>query len=73
MAASMRTLINVVTVQSLLKAVDAAEQCYSMDLAEPVIEEYKREFLCEDRHADRWCRWLRRPAAPDRRRQDGST
>lgn len=45
--------INVATVQSLLKAVDAAEQRFSMDLAEPTIEEYKLEFLCEDNHADR--------------------
>ena len=45
--------INVATVQSLLKAVDVAEQRYSMDLAEPIIEEYKLECLCEDLHADR--------------------
>lgn len=45
--------INVATVQSLLKAVDATEQRYSMDLAEATIEEYKLEFLCEDSQADR--------------------
>lgn len=45
--------INVATVQSLLKAVDATEQRYSMDLAEPIIEEYKLEFLCEDGDVDR--------------------
>jgi nitrogen regulatory protein P-II 1 len=45
--------INVTTVQSLLKAVDATEQRYSMDLAESIIEEYKLEFLCEDGAADR--------------------
>jgi nitrogen regulatory protein P-II 1 len=45
--------INVATVQSLLKAVDATEQRYSMDLAESTIEEYKLEFLCDDSHADR--------------------
>lgn len=45
--------INVATVQSLLKAVDTKEQRYSMDLAEPIIEEYKLEFLCEDGDVDR--------------------
>ena len=45
--------INVATVQSLLKAVDATEQRYSMNLAEPIIEEYKLEFLCEDCDVDR--------------------
>jgi nitrogen regulatory protein P-II 1 len=39
-------------VQSLLKAVDAKEQRYSIDLAEPIIEDYKLEFLCEDGAAD---------------------
>ena len=45
--------INVATVQSLLKAVDTKEQRYSMDLAEPIIEECKLEFLCEDDDVDR--------------------
>ena len=45
--------INVATAQSLLKAVDTKEQRYSMDLAEPIIEEYKLEFLCEDGDVDR--------------------
>lgn len=45
--------INVATVRSLLKAVDAPEQRYSVDLAEPIIEEYKLEFLCEDSDVDR--------------------
>ena len=43
--------INVASVQSLLPAVDAAEQRYNMDLAEPVIHEYKLELLCEDAQA----------------------
>jgi len=43
--------INVVLVQSLLQPVDASEQRYSMDLAEPVIHEYKLELLCEDAQA----------------------
>ena len=43
--------INVASVQSLLPAVDAAEQRYNMDLAEPVIHEYKLELLCEDPQA----------------------
>jgi nitrogen regulatory protein P-II 1 len=45
--------INVAAVQSLLTAVDSREQRYSMDLAEPVIEEYKLELLCEDGEAER--------------------
>lgn len=45
--------INVAAVQSLLMAVDTREQRYSMDLAEPVIEEYKLELLCEDGEAER--------------------
>ena len=44
--------INVASVQSLLTAVDSREQRYSMDLAEPVIEEYKLELLCEDGDAE---------------------
>lgn len=48
--------INVASVQSLLTAVDSREQRYSMDLAEPVIEEYKLELLCEDGEADRLAR-----------------
>ncbi|MBI3530205.1 MAG: P-II family nitrogen regulator [Betaproteobacteria bacterium] len=45
--------INVAAVQSLLTAVDTKEQRYSMDLAEPVIEEYKLELLCVDTDAER--------------------
>lgn len=51
-SAGMRN-INVAAVQSLLTAIDTKEQRYSMDLAEPVIEEYKLELLCEDVEAER--------------------
>ena len=44
--------INVVFVQGLLTPVDSQEQRYSLDLAEPVIEECKLELLCEDDQAD---------------------
>lgn len=42
----------VIPVQSLLKAVDAKEQHYSIELAEAVINESKLELICEDRQAD---------------------
>ena len=45
--------INAVVVQSLLKPVDSREQRYAMDLAAPVIEEYKLELLCQDNEAAR--------------------
>ena len=45
--------INVAAIQSLLTPVDTREQRYSVDLAEPVIEEFKLELLCEDGEADR--------------------
>ena len=44
--------LNVIPVQSLLKAVDASEQHYSLDLAEPVINESKLELICEDHQVD---------------------
>lgn len=31
---------------------DKQEQHYSVDLSEPVIDEYKLEFLCEDSHVE---------------------
>ncbi|MBI2754126.1 MAG: hypothetical protein HYX46_11570 [Betaproteobacteria bacterium] len=37
--------ISVTSVQSLLPVLDSREQHYSMDLAEPVIQEYKLELL----------------------------
>lgn len=45
--------INVVSIQSLLPAIDSREQRYSMDLGEAVIQEYKLELLCEDGEAER--------------------
>lgn len=42
----------VIPVQSLLKAVDAKEQHYSIELAEAVINEYKLELICEDHQVD---------------------
>lgn len=44
--------LNVVPVQSLLKAVDAREQHFSIDLAEAVINESKLELICEDHQVD---------------------
>ena len=38
--------------KSLLKAVDAKEQHYSLELAEPVIDESKLELVCEDHQVD---------------------
>ncbi|MDZ7584024.1 MAG: P-II family nitrogen regulator [Thiobacillus sp.] len=40
--------LGVIPVQSLLKAVDAREQHYSVELAEEVIHESKLELVCED-------------------------
>lgn len=45
--------INAAVVQSLLKPVDSREQRYAMNLAAPVIEEYKLELLCQDNEAER--------------------
>lgn len=44
--------INVASVQSLLPALDAREQRYSLDLGEPVIQEYRLEVLCEGADAE---------------------
>lgn len=44
--------LNVIPVQSLLKAVDASEQHYSLELAEPVINESKLELICDDHQVD---------------------
>ena len=44
--------LGVIPVQSLLKAVDAKEQHYSIDLAEAVINESKLELICEDDQVD---------------------
>lgn len=47
-SASRARNISVAAVQSLLPAIDAREQHYSLELGEPVIQEYKLELLCED-------------------------
>ena len=44
--------LSVIPVQSLLKAVDAKEQHYSVELAEAVINECRLELICEDRQVD---------------------
>ena len=44
--------LSVATVQSLLKAVDAKKQHYSVELAEEVIHEYKLELICDDDQVD---------------------
>lgn len=44
--------LSVTPVQSLLKAVDANEQHYSIELAEAVIHESKLELICEDNQVD---------------------
>jgi nitrogen regulatory protein P-II 1 len=44
--------LSVTTVNSLLKAVDAKEQHYSLDLAEAVIDESKLDLICEDHQVD---------------------
>jgi nitrogen regulatory protein P-II 1 len=46
--------INVVSVQSLLPAIDSREQHYSTELGEPVIQQCKLELLCEDGDAERF-------------------
>lgn len=42
----------VIPVQSLLKAMDAKEQHYSVELAEAVINECRLELICEDHQVD---------------------
>ncbi len=44
--------LSVIPVQSLLKAIDTKEQHYSIELAEPVINESKLELICEDHQVD---------------------
>jgi len=44
--------LTVITAQSLLKAVDAWEQHYSVELAEAVINESRLELICEDHQVD---------------------
>ena len=49
--AGCRNLV-VLPVQSLLKAVDARQQHYSLELAEEVINESMLELLCEDHQVE---------------------
>jgi len=44
--------ICVSAVQSLVRPVDETEKHYSMELAEPVVREWKLELFCEDQEAD---------------------
>ena len=44
--------INATSVQSLLKPVDHAEQRYSVELGEAVIDEVRLELLCEDNQVE---------------------
>ncbi len=52
----------VIPVQSLLKAVDAKEQHYSIELAEAVINESKLELICEDHQVDELVEIIERAA-----------
>jgi len=64
--------LTVVPVQSLLKAVDAREQHYSVELAEEVIYESRLELICEDPQVDELVGHHRahRPHRPGRSRVD---
>ena len=44
--------LSVTSVKSLLKAMDAREQHYSIELAEAVIDESMLELICEDHQVD---------------------
>lgn len=52
----------VVPVKILLKATDAIEQRYSIELAELVINESKLELVCEDQQVDELVAIVRRAA-----------
>ncbi len=54
--------LSIITVQSLLKAVDAKEQHYSIELAEAVINESKLELICEDHQVDELVDIIKRTA-----------
>lgn len=47
-----RRNLSVTAVRSLLKAVDAKEQHYSLELAEQVIDKSRLELICEDHQVD---------------------
>jgi len=57
--------LSVVPVQSLMKAVDAREQHYSIELAEAVIYESKLELICEDNQVDELMSIIERSACTD--------
>jgi nitrogen regulatory protein P-II 1 len=54
--------LSVTAVKTLLRPVDEAEQHYSVDLAEPVIDEYRLELVCEDHEADTLAALIERTA-----------
>ena len=54
--------LSVIPVQSLLKAVDAKEQHYSIELAEAVINEFKLDLICEDHQVDELVKTIERAA-----------
>lgn len=54
--------LTVIPLQSLLKAVDAKEQHYSIELAEAVINESKLELICEDHQVDELMDIIKRAA-----------
>ena len=54
--------INVTTVHSLLKAMDVAEQRYSVELGEAVISEVRFELVCEDAQVDELVTLIERTA-----------
>ena len=54
----------IVPVKILLKALDAKEQHYSIELAEVVINESKLELICEDHQVDELVAIIGRAARP---------
>lgn len=44
--------ISTCAVQSLIDPIDKSEQHYSMELAEPVVQEWRLELFCEDAQVD---------------------
>lgn len=54
--------LSVTAVKSLLKAMDAREQHYSIELAEAVIDESRLGLICEDHQVDELVGIIRRVA-----------
>ena len=54
--------LNVGRTQSLLGAIDAHEQHYSVNLGQPIINEAKLELLCEDEQAEALANLIARAA-----------